>query len=68
MVLEKANHIPIYSDVVISNHSKYDIPNHNTVVIVTCKNHVIIDVFPRLLIILGLSSIPTIKSRKLIHM
>lgn len=67
MVLLKENQIPIYADVIGSNPSAIDAPHHNNEEINTCKTAVKIDDFQSSLIIVGLSSIPTINNRKLIH-
>lgn len=59
MVLLKANPMARKLEVIVSNHRKVAMKYPNTQVIPTWKIHAINDVFPRSLMMLGLSSIPT---------
>jgi len=53
-------------EVIPSNHNTVAMKYPNTQVINTWKHHAINEVFPRSLMIVGLSSIPTIKSNNAI--
>lgn len=66
MVEEKANPTPTYAEVMLSNQRKYDKPYPTAAVKSTCKQPATIELFPRSLMMSGLSSIPTIKSKRLI--
>ncbi len=66
MVLLKENQTPIYIDVVRSNQSPIARATPIREVIRTCRNQVIIDLFPISLISDGFNSIPTINKRNAI--
>ncbi len=66
MVLLKANPIAKKLDVIPSNHNTVAMKYHRTPVISTWKHQAMSEVFPRSLMIVGLSSIPTMKSSKAI--
>lgn len=65
MVLLKENATPRYIEVIWSQPNHRAIRNHRTDVTSTCTNPARNELLPRSLMILGLSSIPTMKSRKL---
>lgn len=66
MVELNANPIPIYAEVMASNHNMYDNQYPTAAVTSTCKHQATMEFFPRSLMMSGLSSIPTIKRSKLI--
>jgi len=67
IVLLKANPIAKNHEVIVSNPINVAMKYHKTPVTKTWKNHAINDVFPRSLMMVGLSSIPTINNSNAIH-
>lgn len=65
IVLLKANPKPRKIETIVSNHKNVARKYHAMPVIATCRDHAINDVFHSSLMMVGLSSIPTIKSSKL---
>ena len=66
MVELNANPTPIYADVMLSNPRRYDNPYPTAAVTITCSDQVMIELLIKSLMMSGLSSIPTIKRRRLI--